>query len=172
MKMARNQLYNCYEQLLACAGQRCKLDLFIVTLGIVCVYIYIAIKCVCIYIMKMCFCIHNANMYIMCNIYIIYIGPNTVGPLYTVVLYNTKSDITRSDLGLRFVDSTTDHFYQKWHEICHWPIKKTIKNQSADTTYPQVDLLVTNLIAYHLGSTSQTNSPITTLIYGVNPPTK
>ena len=60
--------------------------------------------------MKMCFCIHNANMYIMCNIHIICIGPNTVGPLYTVVIYNTKSDITRSDLGLRFVDSTTDHF--------------------------------------------------------------
>ena len=46
----------------------------------------------------------------------------TVRPSYNAVCYNTKSDITRSDLGLRIVESTTGHFHAKWHEIRHWPI--------------------------------------------------
>jgi len=48
---------------------------------------------------------------------------NTVGPLYTADHYNTKSDITWSDLGNRFVESTAGHFYVKWHEIRHWHFK-------------------------------------------------
>ena len=40
------------------------------------------------------------------------------------------------------------------------------------TTYPQVDLLLINSITHHLGPINQTNSPITTLIYCVTPPTK
>jgi len=42
----------------------------------------------------------------------------TVGSHYTAVCYNTKSDITWSDLD---PDSWNPrrHFYTKWHEICH-----------------------------------------------------
>ena len=33
-----------------------------------------------------------------------------VGPRYNADQYNTKSDITRSDIGLQFVESMTVHF--------------------------------------------------------------
>ena len=41
----------------------------------------------------------------------------TVGLPYAAVCYNTKSDITQSDLGPQIVESTTRHFYVKRHEI-------------------------------------------------------
>jgi len=41
----------------------------------------------------------------------------TVNPRYTVVHYNTESDIIRLDPAPRFMESTTEHFYVKWHEI-------------------------------------------------------
>ena len=107
----------------------------------------------------------------------------TVGPHYTAVRYNMKSDITR---WLWIVESMTGHFYVKWHEICNWLIKyfeiiwmcftvcnsHEIKTYPTATTYPHVYLLSTNLITHYLGLISQTNSPITTLDYCVTPPTK
>ena len=49
--------------------------------------------------------------------YSLFTSCNTVGLHYTTVLYNMKSDITRSDRGPRIMESMTEHFYAKWHEI-------------------------------------------------------